>query len=360
MTAQEQSNYSARKGDVFFTRTSETVEEIGISAVLLDDLESGVFSGFVLRGRPISNQIIPEFSKYCYATHSVRKQVVSTASYTTRALTNGKLLSRVKTIIPSSKEEQKQISIWITESEILIKSIENLISKKRDIKQSTMQELLTGKTRLPGFTGEWTHKTLGEIGTFMKGRGVSVKESQTGDIPCIRYGEIYTLHHDVISKFYSHISEEVAATSIMLKSGDILFTGSGETREEIGKCVAFVNEFEAYAGGDIVILQPRNMNSEFLGYYLNSEPIRKQKASLGQGDAVVHIYSKQLSSILIHVPVIEEQKAIAETLSDMDAEIVALEQRLEKTKAIREGMMQQLLTGRIRLVDPGTPVEASA
>jgi type I restriction enzyme S subunit len=152
----------------------------------------------------------------------------------------------------------------------------------------------------------------------------------------------------------------VAATSLRLKSGDILFAGSGETREDIGKCVAFIDDFQAYAGGDIVILRPKDMHSEFLGFYLNSEAIRNQKANLGQGDAVVHIYSHQLSSIAIRIPEINEQQAIAEILSNMDAEITALEQRLEKTKAIKQGMMQQLLTGRIRLVDPSTTKEANA
>ena len=102
------------------------------------------------------------------------------------------------------------------------------------------------------------------------------------------------------------------------------------------------------------------MDSAFLGYHLNSKSIRKQKANLGQGDAVVHIYSNQLSSIDIWVPRVGEQTAVTKVLSDMDAEIVALEERLEKAKAIKQGMMQQLLTGQIRVLDASTPVEASA
>jgi type I restriction enzyme S subunit len=111
-----------------------------------------------------------------------------------------------------------------------------------------------------------------------------------------------------------------------------------------------VDDVDAYAGGDIVILRPNNSNSVFLGYYLNTKPINRQKASRGQGDAVVHISATALSTVQISVPELQEQTAIATVLSDMDAELTALEARRDKTRALKQGMMQELLTGRIRLV----------
>src|SRR5690606_23139596 len=121
-------------------------------------------------------------------------------------------------------------------------------------------------------------------------------------LPCIRYGEIYTRHNDIVRIIYSHISQEVAATSKKLSKYDILFAGSGETKEEIGKAVAFVGEDETYAGGDIVILSPYAGSSEFLGYVLNTLPVAKQKASKGQGDAVVHISASALSTVMTPLP----------------------------------------------------------
>ena len=229
-------------------------------------------------------------------------------------------------------------------------ALDQLIAKKRDLKQAAMQQLLTGQTRLPGFHGEWEVKRLGEVGTFAKGSGVKKDESQCGTLPCIRYGEIYTRHHDYIKEFYSFISPQVAATARLLKQGDLLFAGSGETKEEIGKCVAFLDDFEAYAGGDIVILRPLGVDSMYLGFCLNTPSINKQKASRGQGDAVVHISSSALADIELNLPPLPEQTAIAEVLSDMDAELAALEQRRDKTRALKQGMMQELLTGRTRLV----------
>jgi len=213
-----------------------------------------------------------------------------------------------------------------------------------------MQQLLTGQTRLPGFSGEWEVKRLGEVGTFLKGSGVRKDEAQSGNLPCIRYGEIYTHHNDYIKQFNSWISAEVAATATRMKRGDLLFAGSGETKEEIGKCVAFVDNCEAYAGGDTVILRLAGANPMFMGYYCNTTPINAQKASKGQGDAVVHISAAALSSITATLPSLPEQTAIAAVLSDMDAELSALVARRDKTRDLKQAMMQELLTGRTRLV----------
>ena len=245
--------------------------------------------------------------------------------------------------------EQRSIATALSDMDELLGGLDRLIAKKRDLKQSAMQQLLTGKTRLPGFDGKWEVKRLGDLGHFLKGSGVKKDKTRSGNLPCIRYGEIYTYHNDHIKSFNSWISPEVARTATMLKKNDILFAGSGETKEEIGKCVAFVDDFEAYAGGDTVILRPSNVNAIFLGYYCNTAPVNLQKASKGQGDAVVHISANALASIELTIPDILEQTAIASVLSDMDTEIAAIEQRRHKTRDLKQAMMQELLTGKIRL-----------
>ncbi len=117
-----------------------------------------------------------------------------------------------------------------------------LLAKKRHFKQATMQQLLTGKKRLPGFEGEWESRRLLEFGTFLKGSGVKKDDSMSGQLPCIRYGEIYTTHDDCNREFRSYISREFAEMATNLLKGDLLFAGSGETRDELGKCVAFVDD----------------------------------------------------------------------------------------------------------------------
>lgn len=192
---------------------------------------------------------------------------------------------------------------------------------------------------------DWEVKKLSEIGKFSKGSGVRKDEALSGNIPCVRYGELYTRHSDYIKQFYSFISNDISSIAKRLKKGDILFAGSGETKEEIGKSVAFINDFEAFAGGDIVILSPENTNSLYLGYLLNAPFIQKQKASRGQGDAVVHISSTQLGNISIPLPKEEpEQTAIATVLSDADALINSLSTLIAKKRNIKQGAMQQLLS----------------
>ena len=251
---------------------------------------------------------------------------------------------------PPTLAAQEAIAEALSDADALIESLEQLLVKKRLLKQGVMQELLTGRKRLPGFSGKWKVNRLGKLGGFLKGSGVTRDESASGSLACVRYGELYTRHNDCIKSFYSWISPEVAATATPLEQGDILFAGSGETREEIGKCAAFVDDIEAYAGGDIVILRSRRADPLFLGYYLNTGPINRQKASKGQGDAVVHISAAALADIRCALPCITEQTAIAAIFSDMDAEITALEAKLSKARQIKQGMMQELLTGRTRLV----------
>ena len=117
-------------------------------------------------------------------------------------------------------------------------------------------------------------------------------------------------------------------------------------------CVAYLGEQPAFAGGDIVVLRPNGGISAYLGRLLNHPTIAQQKARLGQGDAVVHISARNLAQIEVHLPNPEEQTAIATILSDMDTEIETLEHRRDKARQIKQGMMQQLLTGRVRLVAP--------
>jgi type I restriction enzyme S subunit len=254
------------------------------------------------------------------------------------------ILHSVRIPLPPTLAEQEAIAVALSDADALIESLEQLIAKKRQLKQGAMQELLYPKDG-------WTTTKLGSLGTFLKGSGIRKNETLSGDLPCVRYGEIYTKHNDYIKVFYSWISPAVAATARRLKCGDVLFAGSGETKEEIGKCIAFVDDMEAYAGGDIVILRSERANSMFLGYYLNTALINRQKASKGQGDAVVHISSAALADIDLTIPPIEEQTAIAAILSDMDAEIAALEEKLAKARQLKQGMMQELLTGKTRLVE---------
>jgi type I restriction enzyme S subunit len=235
----------------------------------------------------------------------------------------------------------------------LIGALDAAVAKKRAIKLATMQQLLTGKTRLPGFTGEWRFYKLGNVGQFSKGRAIKRDDVSDSGVGCIRYGELYTRYENYIRCPFSRIPSDVAQKALPIGYGDLLFAGSGETAEEIGKCAAYVGDEDAYAGGDIVVLTTDEQNPIYLGHLMNHRDVAQQKARFGQGDAVVHISARNLALVDVHLPPKDEQDAMADVLLDMDAEIAALEQRRDKTKAIKQGMMQSLLTGRVRLVENG-------
>ncbi len=202
---------------------------------------------------------------------------------------------------------------------------------------------------LQRFNDEWETKQLKELGSFSKGRGIKRDDVSDEGLPCIRYGELYTRYQDYILKVASRIPPSVAATALRIKKGDLLFAGSGETAEEIGRCAAYLGEEQAYAGGDVIVLTPSGQNSIYLGHLMNSPIVSVQKARLGQGDAVVHIYINNLAQVQIELPPIIEQNAIAEVLSDVDGLLNALDALIAKKQAIKQAVMQQLLTGKTRL-----------
>lgn len=142
--------YRVKRGDVFFTRTSETREEVGFASVLLENVEDCVFSGFVLRARPITNVILPEFCKYCFATFNIRKQIIQSSTLTTRALTNGTSLSKVKIMIPSFKEQNRIVSIldrFDTLTTDLTAGLPAEIEKRRQQYEYYRDKLLTFKRK---------------------------------------------------------------------------------------------------------------------------------------------------------------------------------------------------------------------
>lgn len=290
-----------------------------------------------------------------------------------RCLSEGKIGSSIPYITIQQLEgfmyplpplaEQRRIAGALSDIDELISALGKLIEKKRNIKTGAMQELLgmrngecgmrnVPRRRLPGFSGEWIEKRLGECGSFSKGAGISRAQANSGRIPAVRYGELYTTHHEYIKAFESFISDDVARCSTRLTRGDIVFACSGETKEEIGKCAAFLGDEIAYAGGDLLILSPKEAyDSKFLAFELNTPFCASQKAVAGQGDAVVHIRQHSLEELIVCIPpTLAEQKAIAAVLSDMDAEIAALEAKRAKYESIKQGMMQELLTGKTRLV----------
>ncbi len=196
---------------------------------------------------------------------------------------------------------------------------------------------------------EWEVKKLDELGTFLKGKGIPKDKIKSFGNPCLTYGDIYTKYNFVVKDIKSFIDDSTALESQKIEFGDILFAGSGETIEDIGKCVAYIDKEIAYAGGDIIILKPYKAESITLSYILNSSVSNKQKYKFGQGHSIVHIYPFHLKKIEIALPTLPEQKKIAEILFFWDKAIEKQERLVEKLERRKRGLMQQLLNKKKQL-----------
>lgn len=148
LSSNEIGRYRVKKNDVFFTRTSETPEEVGLTTVLLEDIEDCAFSGFVLRGRSKNKLITPEYCQFCFSIDKVRSEIIKNCTYTTRALTNGTQLSKIELYLPVDNKEQQAIVEVLTAMDEEVESLELEKEKVIQIREGAMDDLLTGRVRL--------------------------------------------------------------------------------------------------------------------------------------------------------------------------------------------------------------------
>ncbi|MBP3466016.1 MAG: restriction endonuclease subunit S [Paludibacteraceae bacterium] len=262
---------------------------------------------------------------------------------------SGEIVSNYRLAIPPIEEQERVcnvLQLWDTAIAKQTALIEKLTLRKRGL----MQQLLTGKKRLKGFSGEWEEVRLGEFGVFFKGGGVPKDSIISAGHKCLTYGDLYTKYDYVIFDVKSYIDDDTANESVKIQYGDICFAGSGETKEDIGKCAAFIDNEYGYAGGDIIVFRANDCNPITLSYILNSSDVIRQKSNMGQGHSVVHIYPYQLEKLLIKLPSRAEQDAIATILMESDKEIEIHKQKLAAMQEQKKGLMQVLLTGKKRVV----------
>jgi type I restriction enzyme S subunit len=240
--------------------------------------------------------------------------------------------------------EQRAIAEALSDVDGLLGGLDRLIAKKRDLKQAAMQQLLTGQTRLPGFHGEWVIKRLGEISTIATGNTPPTNDASN-------YGDEFLFVSPVdmgdtkfIKRTEKRLSSKGFAMSRRFPKGSILFVSIGST---IGKCGIATVELTSNQQINAIFPSPA-FSVDYLFYAVcTAAPGIKAQA----GEQAVPIVNKtQFAETMVSLPSLPEQTAIAAVLSDMDAELVALEQRREKTRALKQAMMQELLTGRTRLV----------
>ena len=328
----ERQLYSLKKGDVIFVRSSVKPSGVGLTILCKEDLPNAVFSGFLIRFRD-NGKIDLDFKIHCFYEEGFRKRLISNSTVSANTNINQVALKALLIPLPPTKTEQTAIATALNDADALIQKLEQLIAKKRNIKTGAMQELLKPKEG-------WEEKYLTEYVDYIHGKAHEQHIDRNGKYVVVN------------SKFISSdgtVLKHSNQNYCPAKEGDILTVLSDlPNGKALAKCF-YVNADKKYAVNQrICIWRSKGAVPKFLFYILNRN---KYFIGLDDGISQTHILNHHIEKCRISIPNNRiEQTRIAQILSDMDNEIQELETQLEKYKMMKQGMMQSLLTGKIRLV----------
>jgi type I restriction enzyme S subunit len=351
MTAQQFEQFQVLPGDVLLNE-GQSLELVGRCAMYGGEyVEPCAMQNQLLRFRArrgTSAAFASHLFRYAQQTGVFARVALQTTSI---AHLGGSRFEKLVFGWPDDEREQAAIAEALSDVDGLLAALDALIAKKRAIKQAAMQQLLTGKTRLPGFSGAWQTKCLGELVAFLSGgtpsRGVSAYWH--GDIPWISASSLRTFY---VWRSDTNLSKEgVAAGSRMAPVGSTLLLVRGSALHNeilaglVTKPVCFNQDVKA-------LVPSSSLLPEFLTFCLHGRADELLRLVSSAGNTAGVLDTNVLKAFEILLPETREQKAISAALAEIDAEIAALDMRREKTRAIKQGMMQQLLTGRVRLIQP--------
>jgi type I restriction enzyme S subunit len=326
-------------GDVVFVDASE--DDIGASRhiVVRNTGEVPFIAGLhTIVAKPVSNETDKAYREYCFQTADVIRQFKHYAVGTKVTGVNKTTIKKICILFPKSLLEQQAIAAALSDVDGYITALERLISKKRNIKQGAMQELLRPKNG-------WVEKTLGEIGRICMCKRIMQYETSTdGDVPFYKIGTFGGQPDAFISNSkYLEYRSKYSFPEV----GDVLISAAGT----IGRTVVYTGEPAYYQDSNIVWLSVDRTKvlNKYLYYYYQTFPW-----NVTEGSTIARLYNGIISSTIIYLPALIEQTQIATILSDMDAEIEALTVKLNKANLIKKGMMEQLLTGKIQLAETET------
>lgn len=346
-------NYLLEKGDIVFARTGATT---GKTYLYNENDGQFVFAGFLIKFSPNTNLINPYYLKLSTEIPFYKSWIKVMSVRSGQPGVNAEEYAKYPLLLPPLAEQEKIAEIlgaW----DSAIEKLTALIAAKRLQKKGLMQKLLTAQIRLPGFTGEWQKQKLGCLFSFH--RSLSASRAQLGEIgiPYLHYGDI----HKTGKTSFNPETDELPkldyrenAEKYLLKNGDVVFVDASEDRKDASRFCVIKNKNNVpfLAGLHTVVARPKSdeLNVDFSEFLFQSNDFRKQVSILANGMKIFGVSKDILSNIVIRYPQnIVEQKAIADILSKADEEIDLLTRKLDLLQSQKKGLMQQLLTGKIRV-----------
>ena len=348
-------------GDVLFN-TRNTLELVGKVGIWRDELPLAYYNSNLMRLEFDPDEVSSnEYANYALnaAGAIARLRAQATGTTSVAAIYTRDLLGLLFVVPP--KPEQRAIAEALSDVDGLLGGLDRLVAKKRDLKQAAMQQLLTGQTRLPGFQGEWKVKCFGKLFNFSGGYSASRDQLSSEGHFYLHYGDIHGATKTTVDvrTDYQDISKldvplNRIASKSMLEDGDVVFVDASEDDDGVSRHVVVVNKDKKpfISGLHTIVAKSKTdeLSHEYRRYCFQTAAIRQQFQFYAVGTKVTGISKTNIAKLTMPVPTVPEQTAIAEILMIMDAELAALEQRREKTHALKQAMMQELLTGRIRLI----------
>ncbi len=342
----EAKNIQLKKDDVLITKDGTIGKVLFVDNIPYPHKAS--LNSHLLVFRPLRKKYEPKFLFYQLQSKPFLEHIEENKSGTTFFGITEKSIGKYNAFLPPMPE-QEAISESLSDIDNLIDSLESLIEKKKNIKQGTMQELLTGKRKLKGFSNEWVEREIRQIAVIEKGKGLSKgKMDPDGQFKCVLYGELFTKYSEVIKNIVSSTNFK---EGILSEYGDILIPGSTTTVGIDLASSSVILEKNVRLGGDINIirLNSKILNPIFASYYITNL-LQNEIARITKGITIIHLHGKDLKRLKIKFPKEHNtQLKIIEIIQDMDSEIEQLEKQLEKYTNLKQAMMQKLLTGEIRL-----------
>ncbi|WP_181126456.1 restriction endonuclease subunit S [Xanthomonas arboricola] len=342
--------FSVLPGDVLMNEGGD-LDKLGRGSIWRGEFQPCIHQNHVFVVR-CGSSISPEYLTIWSSGATARRYFLVAGKQTTNlASINKKSLGELPVVLPS-QNEQCAISTALSDVDTLLEGLDRLIAKKRDIKQSAMQQLLTGQSRLPGFSGEWNVKLLGDVAEVKTGPFGSLlheRDYVSDGVPIITVEHLgeFGVEHVNLPMVSEADCKRLNAYSLHV--GDIVFSRVGSVDRN-----ALIRKLEDgwLFSGRLLRVRPNEscINSMFLSYQFHSEKFKLAVRTVAVGQTMASLNTRILNGIQVNLPSISEQTAIATILSDMDAEITVLETRRIKTRALKQAMMQELLTGRTRLI----------